>query len=85
MWLYFEILMYNMHQYYVSSCQIFLKRVKKCKRPVIFYEQLHLNRYKFFKYFSGLANFAGAICRKYSVELAGMMQYVANQLKAGKR
>ena len=35
--------------------------------------------------FSGLANFAGSICRKYQVELAGLMQYVANQLKAGKR
>ena len=34
---------------------------------------------------SGLANFAGAICRKYAVELTGIMQYVANQLKAGKR
>ncbi|KAK7500593.1 hypothetical protein BaRGS_00008168 [Batillaria attramentaria] len=31
-----------------------------------------------------LANFAGAICRKYTVELTGIMQYVANQLKAGK-
>jgi len=35
--------------------------------------------------FSGLANFAGSICRKYTIELAGLMQYVANQLKAGKR
>ena len=33
----------------------------------------------------GLANFAGSICKKYNVELAGMMQYVTNQLKAGKR
>ena len=32
-----------------------------------------------------MANFAGAICRKYAVELTGIMQYVANQLKAGKR
>ncbi|XP_076446186.1 THO complex subunit 2-like [Babylonia areolata] len=31
-----------------------------------------------------LANFAGAICRKYTIELTGIMQYVANQLKAGK-
>ncbi|KAI8799110.1 THO complex subunit 2, partial [Biomphalaria glabrata] len=31
-----------------------------------------------------LANFAGAICRKYQVELTGILQYVANQLKAGK-
>ncbi|KAL8617110.1 hypothetical protein ACOMHN_014280 [Nucella lapillus] len=31
-----------------------------------------------------LASFAGAICRKYSIELTGILQYVANQLKAGK-
>ncbi|XP_029643856.1 THO complex subunit 2 [Octopus sinensis] len=31
-----------------------------------------------------LASFAGSVCRKYPVELAGLMQYVANQLKAGK-
>ncbi|KAJ8298480.1 hypothetical protein KUTeg_025011 [Tegillarca granosa] len=31
-----------------------------------------------------LASFTGSICKKYSVELAGIMQYVANQLKAGK-
>ncbi|KAH9492653.1 THO complex subunit 2, partial [Bulinus truncatus] len=31
-----------------------------------------------------LASFAGAICRKYQVELTGILQYVANQLKAGK-
>ncbi|ESO98124.1 hypothetical protein LOTGIDRAFT_174338 [Lottia gigantea] len=33
---------------------------------------------------ASLANFAGMICRKYTVELSGLMQYVANQLKAGK-
>ncbi|KAH3839564.1 hypothetical protein DPMN_112996, partial [Dreissena polymorpha] len=31
-----------------------------------------------------LANFAGSICKKYQVELSGLMQYVTNQLKAGK-
>ncbi|XP_064608579.1 THO complex subunit 2-like isoform X2 [Liolophura sinensis] len=31
-----------------------------------------------------LANFAGSICKKYQIELTGMLQYVANQLKAGK-
>ena len=36
-------------------------------------------------FYSGLANFAGSICKKYNVELAGLMQYVTNQLKAGKR
>lgn len=34
---------------------------------------------------AGLANFTGAVCKKYPVELAGLLQYVANQLKAGKR
>ena len=38
-----------------------------------------------FSTFSGLASFAGSICKKYNVELAGLMQYVTNQLKAGKR
>ncbi|KAI8727721.1 THO complex subunit 2, partial [Biomphalaria glabrata] len=32
-----------------------------------------------------LANFAAAICHKYQVELTGILQYVANQLKAGQR
>ncbi|XP_043913220.1 THO complex subunit 2-like [Protopterus annectens] len=31
-----------------------------------------------------LASFCGAVCRKYPIELAGLLQYVANQLKAGK-
>lgn len=34
---------------------------------------------------TGLANLSGAIFKKYSVECAGLLQYVANQLKAGKR
>lgn len=34
---------------------------------------------------SGLASFCGAVFRKYPIELAGLLQYVANQLKAGKR
>lgn len=38
-----------------------------------------------FSLFAGLAVFAGSICKKYNVELAGLLQYVANQLKAGKR
>lgn len=33
---------------------------------------------------SGLANFSGAVLKKYQIELAGLLQYVANQLKAGK-
>lgn len=33
----------------------------------------------------GLASFCGAVFRKYPIELAGLLQYVANQLKAGKR
>ena len=32
-----------------------------------------------------LANFAGSIFKKYSIELAGLVQYIVNQLKAGKR
>ncbi|XP_077862660.1 THO complex subunit 2-like [Saccoglossus kowalevskii] len=31
-----------------------------------------------------LANFCGAVFRKYNIELSGLLQYVANQLKAGK-
>ncbi|XP_051824577.1 THO complex subunit 2 isoform X3 [Antechinus flavipes] len=31
-----------------------------------------------------LASFCGAVFRKYPIELAGLLQYVANQLKAGK-
>ena len=34
--------------------------------------------------FSGLAVFCGTVFRKYSIELTGLLQYVANQLKAGK-
>lgn len=33
---------------------------------------------------SGLAVFCGTVFRKYSIELTGLLQYVANQLKAGK-
>lgn len=32
----------------------------------------------------GLAVFCGTVFRKYSIELTGLLQYVANQLKAGK-
>lgn len=31
------------------------------------------------------ANFCGAIYKKYNIELSGLLQYVANQLKAHKR
>ena len=34
--------------------------------------------------FLGLAVFCGTVFRKYSIELTGLLQYVANQLKAGK-
>lgn len=33
---------------------------------------------------SGLAVFCGTVFRKYSIDLTGLLQYVANQLKAGK-
>lgn len=32
-----------------------------------------------------LANFCGAIYKKYNIELSGLLQYVANQLKSHKR
>jgi len=32
-----------------------------------------------------LASFCGAIFKKYNIELTGLLQYVANQLKAQKR
>lgn len=32
----------------------------------------------------GSANFCGAIYKKYNIELSGLLQYVANQLKAHK-
>lgn len=32
-----------------------------------------------------LASFCGAIFKKYNIELSGLLQYVANQLKAQKR
>ena len=33
----------------------------------------------------GLANFCANVFKKYPIELTGLLQYVANQLKAGKR
>lgn len=33
----------------------------------------------------GSANFCGSIYKKYNIELSGLLQYVANQLKAHKR
>ena len=38
-----------------------------------------------FLFHIGLASFCGAVFRKYPIDLAGLLQYVANQLKAGKR
>ena len=35
--------------------------------------------------FSGLANFSANVFKKYPIELTGLLQYVINQLKAGKR
>ena len=35
--------------------------------------------------FAGLASFCGAMFRKYNIELTGLLQFVANQLKVGKR
>lgn len=33
----------------------------------------------------GLANFCASVFKKYPIELTGLLQYVTNQLKAGKR
>ena len=38
-----------------------------------------------FLFFAGLASFCGAVFKKYPIDLSGLLQYVANQLKAGKR
>ena len=35
--------------------------------------------------YSGLASFCGNVFKKYPIDLTGLLQYVANQLKAGKR
>ena len=32
----------------------------------------------------GLASFCGNVFKKYPIELTGLLQYIANQLKAGK-
>ncbi len=34
---------------------------------------------------TGLASFSANVFKKYPIELAGLLQYVTNQLKAGKR
>lgn len=34
---------------------------------------------------AALATFTGALCKKYQFDLAGILQYVLNQLKAGRR
>jgi len=33
----------------------------------------------------GLARFSGSLLKKYQVDIAGLLQYIANQLKAQKR
>lgn len=38
-----------------------------------------------FSCYQGLASLCGSVFRKYPIELAGLLQYVTNQLKAGKR
>ena len=44
----------------------------------------HISRHHHIFYFSGLAVFCGTVFKKYSIELTGLLQYVTNQLKAGK-
>lgn len=50
---------------------------------VLFYELFFKS--PIFLFHIGLASFCGAVFRKYPIDLAGLLQYVANQLKAGKR
>ena len=50
----------------------------------MFYELFFLKALFFFFFHIGLASFCGAVFRKYPIDLAGLLQYVANQLKAGK-
>ena len=38
-----------------------------------------------FSCLAGLASFSSAIFKKYQIELTGLLEYVLNQLKAGKR
>ena len=33
----------------------------------------------------GLSTFTGLLCKKYQFDLSGILQYVLNQLKVGKR
>ena len=33
----------------------------------------------------GLASFCGSVFKKYPIDLTGLLQYITNQLKAGKR
>ncbi|XP_060572351.1 THO complex subunit 2-like isoform X2 [Ruditapes philippinarum] len=47
-------------------------------------EKMKIDETSLSTWLQSLANFAGSICKKYQVDLAGMMQYVTNQLKAGK-
>lgn len=35
--------------------------------------------------FAGLSQFCGAVFKKYQTEITGLLQYIANQLKDGKR
>ena len=35
--------------------------------------------------YPGLATFCGNVFKKYPIDLTGLLQYVTNQLKAGKR
>jgi len=39
----------------------------------------------YLSYITGLANFCGTVFKKYNIELTGLIQYVINQLKNGKR
>ena len=38
-----------------------------------------------FSIYVGLSQFCGAVFKKYPTDITGLLQYIANQLKAGKR
>ena len=48
-------------------------------------ERMKYNDTNISQWLKGLSSFCSNIFKKYSIELTGLLQYVANQLKAGKR
>lgn len=48
-------------------------------------EKMKISDVTLSSWLQSIATFVGAVCKKYAIELTGILQYVANQLKAGKR